>query len=488
MSELARSVGLLSMQQVVLMLLGAARTKFAASLLGPAGMGILAQAASFQDLLRQVTMLGASNGFLKLVAEYHGRDDRRALERLIVTTMVLFGGIAVAIAALSVAFAAPLASAVFDDPTLAPYIVLAALGLLVLVPGTLVGRIFSGTLQFRSYVQLSVFDSFTGLVAMATLVWLYGLDGAVVSFVVVEVVALAFGLVLLWRRVVRPLGLDLTPRAPDGDVIRRLLRFAGALSLTSMAAAGSALFVRGEIIRRYGPEANGYYQVAWQVGQNYLGILGASLWTYGMPKVASKIDDPAAVLELQNDFLRIALSVLAPGIVLLLCARELWVPILYSGAFLAAGPMLGWQLGGELTAMLRQSMNISLLPRERLGFLVFQATFYWGGWVLLSLLLLPHLGAIGVAVGYCLANVLALIVTWIYHRGVLGYRVRSDNVRLLAVTVPGFVLAVVLSSGDDLVVARALPLALVAIWLLWNRRFFLDALAASGFARRGGAG
>ena len=46
MSELVRSVGLLSFQQVVLMLLGATRTKFAASLLGPSGMGLLAQAAS----------------------------------------------------------------------------------------------------------------------------------------------------------------------------------------------------------------------------------------------------------------------------------------------------------------------------------------------------------------------------------------------------------------------------------------------------------
>lgn len=478
MSELVRSVGLLSFKQVVLMLLGALRTKAAAAMLGPSGMGLLAQATSFLDLIRQLSMLGSANGFLKLFAEALGRDDRAGVERLVRSALWLFGGLAMALALGSVLLARHLALWVFDDASFAPLIVLCSVGLLFAVPGVLVARMFSGALQFRPYVQLAIFDSAVGLVAMTALVWLFGLTGAVVSLLVAEVAALAFGVVLLVRRVVRPLRLDLRLRGPDAATVRRLVRFAGVLALTSVAASGAVLFVRGEIIRGYGAEANGYYQVAWQVGQNYLGILGTSLWSYGLPKVASKLDDPAAIATLQNDFLRIALAVLAPGIVILLCLRELWVPLLYTSAFLAAGPMLSWQLGGELIAMLRQSMNISLLPRERFGFLLFQAVLYWGGWAVLAFLLLPRLGAIGVAVAYLVANGVALVATYAYHHGVLGYRVRRDNARLLAVTLPGFALAVVLASGDDRWLARVLPIALVALWMLWNRRLYQDAIAA----------
>jgi O-antigen/teichoic acid export membrane protein len=483
MSELVRSVGLLSFQQIVLMLLGATRTKFAASFLGPSGMGLLAQATSFQDLIRQVSMLGSTNGFLKLVAEALGRDDHRGLERLMTTALTLFGGIAVVLAALCIASASRISLWVFHDVAFAPLIVLGAIGLPLAVAGTLVTRVFSGALQFRAYVQLAIFDSFAGLVAMVALLPLFGLTGAVASFAIVEAAALGFGGVLLWRRVVRPLGLELRASAPDPATVKRLVRFAGALALTSLTAAGAVLLVRGEIIRQFGSEANGYYQVAWQVGQNYLGILGTSLWTYGMPKVASKVDQADVVVELQNDFLRIALAVLAPGIVLLLCARELWVPVLYTRAFLAAGGMLCWQLSGELLAMIRQSMNISLLPRERLGFLVFQALLYWGGWALLSLLLLPRLGAIAVAFGYCAANLLALVVTYAYHRAALGYRVRPDNVRLLLVTLPGFALAVLLASRPGQLWTRIGPVTLVLLWMLWNRGFYLDALRATRLAR-----
>jgi PST family polysaccharide transporter len=488
MSELVRSVGLLSFQQLVLMVLGATRTKVAAALLGPSGMGLLAQATAFQDLIRQISMLGSANGFLKLVAEARGRDDRRALSRLIVTAAMLFGGLGLAVGILCVADAPALSQRVFHDAAHANLIVLVSGGMLFAIAGLLVARVFSGSLQFHSYVQMAIFDSAVALVGMVALAALYGLGGAVASLVLADVAALGFGGFLLWRRVVRPLGLDLRPRAPDPATVKQLVRFAGALSLTSLTAAGAAVFVRAEIIRQFGSEANGFYQVAWQVGQNYLGILGTSLWTYGMPKVASKLDQADVVLGLQNDFLRIALGVMAPGIVLLLCTRELWVPLLYTRAFLAAGGMLCWQLGGELVAMLRQSMNISLLPRERLGFLVFQAVLYWGGWAVLSVLLLPRLGAVAVALAYCAANLLALVATYAYHRTALGYRVRADNVTLLLVTLPAFALAVAFTAGQASAASRAVPLAVVLFWLAWNRRLYVEGLEQVGLLRAGRRG
>lgn len=478
MSELVRSIGLLSGQQLILMVIGAVRTKVVASLLGPAGTGLLAQSVALQDVLRQASMLGAGNGFLKLVAEAVGRDDRRTLERLIPSAFALFGGLAVVLAAGSALFAPTLARLAFDDESLANVVVIGAIGVVFAVPAVLLLRLLSGALQFRVYAQLAIADALVGLVAMAGLAWYAGLTGAVAALVVAEVATVAIGAVVVWRVVLRPRGIVLRLGVVDPVMLRRLVRLAGVLAVTSLTAGGAAVVVRGAIIGQVGAEASGYYQVAWQVGQNYLGILGASLWTYGMPKVATRLHDPPAIQALQDDFLRIALAVLAPGIVVLLCVRELWVPVLYTPAFLAAAPMLTWQLGGELVAMLRQSMNISLLPRERLGFILFQAVFYWGGWAALALLLMPRLGATAAALAYCVSNVATLVVTFAYHHRVLGYRVRPDNARLLAVTLPGFALAVVLSSGDDLVQARVVPLALVAAWVLWNRRIYLDALAS----------
>ena len=471
MKELGRSVGLLGAQRAAVLLLGAVRTKIVATVLGPAGLGLLSQASSLVELLRQVANVGTGRGFLRLVAEQGASGDTARLERLILTAGTLVGLLSGILAASCVGFAPAIAAGVFGDAGRAPLVTLCGLILVASVPGAMAGRILNGLLDFRAYGALMVAQSLAGVVAMALLAPRAGLAGGVAAFLAAEVVGAGLGFALLRRRVLSPLGLSLRPRAPDLESLRRLLRYAGALSVTSLAAAGAALLVRTDMLVRLGPEANGLYQVAWQVGQNYLGILAASLWSYGMPKIASHLEDAEAIGSLQNDFLCIALALLAPGILILLVSREFWVPILFSVKFLGAGPILAWQLSGELGSVLRQSMNISLLPRERLRFLVLQGVAYWGAWAALSWILVPRLGALSAAVAYCVVNALMLVVSFAYHHRVLGFRLRPDSRALLWRTLPLFAVGVALSLQPGPM--RFTPLAVLAIWLLLSRRFLV---------------
>jgi PST family polysaccharide transporter len=471
--ELGRSVGLLGSQRLGMLLLGAARTKVAAWLLGPAGMGFLAQALSLQELMRQAGNLGTSRGFLKLVAEYGRPGDEARLGRLIVTATGLVVAISGVLAVACFALAEPVAARVFGDPAHAILVRLTAITVVAAVPGAVAARVFNGLLDLRAYAILSLAQPGVALVAMAALALAGGVTGAVMSFAVAEIAGATLGAALLWRRVVRPRELDLRPRLPDPPTLRRLLRYAGALTSTSLASAAATLLVRSELLRVGGAEANGLYQVAWQVGQNYLALLAVSLWSYGMPKVASQLDDPHAIVELQNEFLRLALLVLAPGIVLLSITREAWIPLLYSRAFLAAGAIVAWQLAGELLSLLRQSLNISLLPRERLGFLVAQGVGYWVAWAALACALLPGLGVVAVPIAYLAANAVLLAICFAYHQRVLGFRLDPESRLLLATTLPGFAVAMALAQSGDAVTGRAAPLALVGVWAVAHRRFLV---------------
>src|SRR5690606_18336953 len=139
--EVARSVGLLGVQRIAVAALGVLRTKIAAALLGPAGMGILAQAAGLQDLLRSLATLGTPNAFLKLVAEEHGRGDPRGLERLLVSAFLAFLGLAAVLAVVCALAATPIAARVFDDPQERALVLLVAASLVFLVPVALIGRV-----------------------------------------------------------------------------------------------------------------------------------------------------------------------------------------------------------------------------------------------------------------------------------------------------------------------------------------------------------
>lgn len=469
MSELARSVGLLATQRGVLLVLGAARTKIAATLLGPSGMGVLAQALALRELLVTVSYLGTRSGYLKLVAEHHGQGDTAGLERLIVTAITLVTVLAAVISGAAALAAADVADWAFGDSTDALLVSLVSLTVAVGVPAKLLTRTFAGVLDYRTFLLIAVVESVTAIVAMAWLAYAFGVAGAVASFAVLEAVALVCAGYLVWKRIAQPRGMSLGVSRLDPALARRLLRLAGALAVTSALSAAAAVFVRGEVLRQLGSEANGYYQVAWQVGQNYLGLLGTALWSYGMPKAATRLQDPESIGRLQNSFLRIVLSILAPGVVLLLVSRDLWIPLLFSDAFLAASGVVAWQLAGELIAMTRQSMNISLLPRERLRFLIVQASLYWGTWSLLSWLSLAPFGPAGAAVAYFGANVITLGVTYGYHHLVLAYRVDRDNRILLAWMIPATMIGALAAAQPDVWVGRVLPLSIAFGCLWWNR-------------------
>ena len=78
---------------------------------------------------------------------------------------------------------------------------------------------------------------------------------------------------------------------------------------------------------------------------------------------------------------------------------------------------------------------------------------------------------------YLAANLVALVVTYAYHHRSLGYRIHPENRRLLAWSIPGVVVGVLLTLQDDLLVGRLLPLAMATVWL-WANRSILERLRA----------
>ena len=162
---------------------------------------------------------------------------------------------------------------------------------------------------------------------------------------------------------------------------------------------------------------------------------------------------------------------------MLLVLREFWIPLLFSEAFLPAASLLVLQLSGELVSMLRQSMNISLLPHRRLGFMVLQPTLFWGLWALGAMLGLSSFGLVAVAGAYLASNLVMWVVSWGYHRRVFGYRLDSDNRRSLAWAAPLFLLAAALSQQSDPVLGTVLPLSLATLALLARARFLRGLVA-----------
>ena len=142
--------------------------------------------------------------------------------------------------------------------------------------------------------------------------------------------------------------------------------------------------------------------------------------------------------------------------------------MLYSAAFLVAGPLFIWQFASDLIRVIRQNMNVVLVPLERLGYLLLDGAFLWGGWIFLSIIFIPRFGLIGVPMAYFLINLIMLIVAYVYHRTVIGFAIFRENKVLVAKLVLLLSIGFIISYGVNSIPIRTVLAGVVIIlMLLW---------------------
>ncbi len=466
--ELFKSTALLSIQRLTTLALGIIRVKVSAIFLLPAGVGIVAQLNSMRLLLEQFVSLGVGSGITKYAAEYSSERDRESFRLLIRTATSGFLIIGVSAFVVCLLFSRRLASLIVADPSLGLLIVIIGAAVPIIVQVEVISRCLQGMLKIREMVLLSIISAFLGLIVTIPLIILAGVTGAIVSILLSAAIAFIIGQFYLRNVVLKEYDIRLRLSPPDRGMSIKLLRFGGTRGVVAVLEAITILTIRSLIIGRLGADANGLYEVAIALSNQYLGIILAAVWTYGMPKVATMPGDSEGISRLQNDALRLIFLTLVPLIVLILVFREIWIPILFSGAFLGAYTLISWELLGDIFRATGWAANLTILPRERFGFLIginlgrftIQLVSFW--------LLLPRLGLVAAPLSYALANGIMLPAILLGHYIYDRFTYSAQNWILIAKSVPVLLLALFMTLSPDPkpLLNYLLPLAALGIWAM----------------------
>lgn len=467
MKELLNVFSLLGIQQVASLIFGFLRIKIIAAMLGPFGVGLFSQAKALQASVSQFTALGIGDGFLKLIADYRGKDDNANFCRTIITTISVFGIIGILLVLISFSFAEQLASLIFNDPGYSWFVVIVVIAGLLYAEYITTLQIFQCMLRWREYTLVSTVGFIFNIIISVILILISGVYGAILSILTSQVIHLLISLFVLRRYV-----LELPKQAfwrykPNPRAFRKLGRFIGPLSAITIVSFLSPLVIRSEIIRRFGMDANGIYQVAWAISLAYMGLIKNTFMSFGMPKVIISLHDPEAMRKVQNDELRLGLLALPPLTLLLLATHDVWIPFLFSSSFLSAGSILVWQFAGDILKTSKQTMNISLLPLDRLGFIFLDGVIEWGGWAILSIILMPRMGISAVTFSYFIINIATLSVAYLYHKSTTRYQVHKQNWLLISKVLPLTIIGMSFSQLGNQFLSIFMPLTVSIILLVW---------------------
>lgn len=380
------------------------RGKLAAVLLGAVGVGLFGQVDSFYRSLVQICVLSTSAGVTRCVAELHGAGDTAGIRRAFWSITAFSVGLAVLVAGIVLLFSPHMSRIVLGERRYGFFLVVVALGLPLQALSDVIMGMLIGLRDLRSQVWITGTYTAGGAVLYALLILRYGLAGAVYSCLATAACSCLASAFLLWKRRV----LKRPPIRGESIFDLRLLRSILAVSLTGGIMAISdrmvVLAFRTILIRKFGLEANGLYQVVYSLSQLTIAMAFGFVSIYLVPTL-SGLQDPERSRAEFGSALRLTLLVATLCSAVAILYGRFVILATYSSAFLGATTLLRYQALGDFFRALNLLLSATIFSVHGWKPWFAIGMSFYGAYILFFHLLLPALGLPAISIAYLLAHV-----------------------------------------------------------------------------------
>ncbi len=445
---------------VVDVFVGFARAKSSALLVGPHGVGVLAQLAAVVVFIETLFSLGVGTPLVKRVAEATAEGDRRGLDEALSSSLRLIVASGAVASVLMLALLPQVAGGIIGDRRVTLALVAVAVTIVPdLIAQALLQSVQLGAGRYGLYTKAAVASTVLGFVPYLGGMWLAGVPGAVVGVGAANLIR--FALFWHWTRRALPwrpsLRLSLSPA-----VVKAMLSYGAAMLAVSALTEATNLGIRTMVVHRLGDSANGLLQVPVALSTYASVLITNVLWAQTLPSLSKRIPHDEREREINETVRFVALGFTVGGSLLL----AVWHPLtlgLYSHKFLPSVGLAPWWVLGDVFYFTALAYSVSLLALPRLVAYL----SLWGGYfavrLVLSWALIGHLRLTGVSVAYTVSGAAFLVACVWHHRVALSLRTSARNLTVFLTGAAVVGAPALLNLGWK--TAAVLRVALLALWL-----------------------
>ena len=400
--QILKSSAIIGGASVINIALGLVRTKIAALVLGPAGVGLI---GLFQNLVQTASNLaafGLGTAGTRQIAAAIG--DPAALARA--RSALLGGSLALALIGGSATWLLrePLARWALDDPAQAQTIGWLALGVTLAVLGGAQVALLIGLRRIGDAAAITIGSAVAGTFAGASAVYFAGEDG-IAAFVIAPLAAAWLVGAYFVYRLPRAEGGKPAPAAVRAE-FRALLGAGAAFLVAGVGTTLAQLVARALIQHRLGAAAVGQFQASWMISIVYVGFVLQAMGADYYPRLTEAIGRREEAHRMIDEQSEVALLLSAPVLLGTLGAAPWIIPLLYAHAFAPAAEILRWQILADLLKIASWPLGYVLLARGEartfmVGELAASGVLIGALWLLLPIVGLPASG-IAVLIAYAL--------------------------------------------------------------------------------------
>jgi PST family polysaccharide transporter len=472
-NKILRSSTIIGAATMANIVVGLLRTKIAALILGPAGVGFIGLLQSLVATGSAIAGLGIANSAVRQLAE--SANDRHALaaNRLALCSMTLF--LAVVGGGAFWILRVPLARDVLSHGSASRTVGWLGLAVaLTLLSNAQVG-LLNGLRRIGDMARVNVFGAALGTTLGIGALALWRSDGIVAYVVSAPFAVLMVGALVLHRGTHKMAG-----RVRLSDVMRcsiPMIRLGFSFMIASLCITAAFLSVRAIVNRSLGAIALGHFSAAWMISMTYIGFVLQAMGTDYYPRLTAAIQDRDLVNRMVNEQSEIALLLAGPVLLAAQAGAPWLIHLLYSNKFDAAVEVLRWQIMGDVLKIASWPLAYIILSSGRgrvfvitecLGVTVYTA-FVWLG--------IRPLGLVSTGIGFLAMYAVYLPAVYLLARRWTNFRwarrTFSAGLAIFAAVVTTGLLGL---SSEWLGLSAGLPLAAIFAAYALLRLYRLGAL------------
>jgi len=469
--KMFKATAIVSLATVINIIVGIVRAKFTAVNLGPAGVGIFAQALNFQQLIITVTSLSIGVGIIKYISKYHAQGEALKIEGIISSAVWMQLMISLASIVFIAAFSILLSGFLFSNKAYWPYLIILSIGIPFSVLASTGESIMFGFGSFKAFTKARGLSAILSLIPLFFFIRIMSIKGSFIYLAVASIITFFIYAYLLYKNI--PNGLAqkmlkilfaISPLKGNLKKFGRdLLTYGGASFIAGILNLITIVSLRSFLIRFFGAEANGYYQVVFALSSYHLMFFTNGLWSYFYPN-ASAIDNMRHYSVELNQTMRFCIFGIIPFIAGIFLFKYAIVHMLFSSKFIYSTGLFSTQLFGDLFFIMLYIMGTSLLASTRLKAYLVSSILYCASSLGFFLLLKDTAGLKAITISYILANIISFAFLLYYHIKNLDFKLYTRNLKLL---VSGIIVsAIILFMGVDNFVVYGLKIVLLILWVL----------------------
>ncbi len=357
---LFRVIGYTGTAGVLRLAVGLVSQKAIAIFLGASGLAILANLRNLIEVLGAFSSVGAQNGIISQTASSESKASVRALLN---TTITLFLGASILIGILvfwqyewlafqlqiDLKYGALIQAVAFTIPFM---------GLILLFEAVL-----SGKKAFKSVSKVQLFTASVTATLMITLLYSYGLFGALIALLCRPVIGFVFYF-YHYKKAALPVSFFIGFK-PDLSRLKDLLPYI----FMSLLAVGLVhiveIYLRGLIASRIDLESAGLWTAMNTISANYFVFISAIFSLYVLPRFSEIIPNFHLLHELKS-ILKTLLPIVSLAMILVYLFRAPITTLLYTKDFTAITALFKWQLTADWFRVIFLVFGYYLVAKKRL--------------------------------------------------------------------------------------------------------------------------